>query len=175
MWLSTYPLLLFSLFRGFRFNADVPPSTSKSHFYSLTPQLLYSAHNEVNNLALYSLHFLTLYPLSNIPLAGQVSTAWEPLRQEISLYLLPIIIQCLSLTDHSTFRLQVINYFPPTKVFYTEDGGSMFLLRNHGPEDHDTKSSSCPYVWRSADHGLKTFSSRVKWKGGGVGCSYSNA
>jgi hypothetical protein len=44
----------------------------------------------------------------------------------------------------------------------------MFLLRNHGAEHHDTKSSTCPHIWRSADHGLKTLSSRVKWKGGGV-------
>jgi hypothetical protein len=28
------------------------------------------------------LHFLKLYPLSNVPLRGQASTAWEPSKQE---------------------------------------------------------------------------------------------
>jgi hypothetical protein len=98
-----------------------------------------------------------------------MGTTWEHLRQEIFLYLLPS--NSVYLTN-PPFHFQTLN----DKAFsnYPEDGG-MFLLRNRSPKDHDTTPSNCRQIWQYADHGLKTLSYRVKWKGGGAGCPYSNA
>jgi hypothetical protein len=62
-------------------------------------QLFFSAHNKVHILNVYFLHFLKLYPASNVCIPeGQVGTAWVPslpVPPSVSLSLFPASLSSL--------------------------------------------------------------------------------